>query len=456
MTLSPETSSESLDELLSDEDSARVETPSAMTAVMAAQYVRRQFPAVPRWICWLMRPDPVEIYLQQVVGTTFADSGTVGPWRWEKVPSAHPCLSFWDGRRPDKKNLCAHWVGVLRWVHARGDEFLLFAYLNHKGSLNSEYLVSTNDRALLRQFAKDVRKFVGGTPRRDSCVITVHGAPDMVLPMASRESLYLDENLIGDIESQVHSFFANRNLYRDLDIPYKRGFLFTGAPGTGKTMMIRRLARECHRRFKIEITYLAIKETTDADDIAMLFSCGSEKRPRMLILEDLDSLTRETRIPRSVLLNQLDGLAPRSGVLVIGTTNHPDAIDPALIHRPSRFDRVWMFPLPDEALRLKWLKSTFTDIDTRTLKQLATQTKGWTFAYMNELRVTASLLTVKYGLPKVTPEVLGSTFGLLQTQFEVAKSGYKDNPDYTSVGFSPLANNPKDRLPDLLRPAATR
>ncbi len=71
--------------------------------------------------------------------------------------------------------------------------------------------------------------------------------------------------------------------------------------------------------------------------MADVFSQARQTAPCCLILEDLDSLINDRN--RSYFLNQLDGLEGNDGLLVIGTTNHFDRLDPGLSSRPSRFDR---------------------------------------------------------------------------------------------------------------------
>lgn len=70
-----------------------------------------------------------------------------------------------------------------------------------------------------------------------------------------------------------------------------------------------------------------------------VFSKARAMAPCVLILEDLDSLINDSN--RSFFLNQLDGLEGNDGLLLIGSTNHFDRLDPALSGRPSRFDRKW-------------------------------------------------------------------------------------------------------------------
>ena len=69
----------------------------------------------------------------------------------------------------------------------------------------------------------------------------------------------------------------------------------------------------------------------------MVFGKARQLAPCMLILEDLDSLITDQN--RSFFLNELDGLEGNDGLLIVGTTNHFDRLDPGLSSRPSRFDR---------------------------------------------------------------------------------------------------------------------
>lgn len=78
--------------------------------------------------------------------------------------------------------------------------------------------------------------------------------------------------------------------------------------------------------------------------IRMIFQKAREQAPCFLIWEDLDSIIDDSN--RSFFLNELDGLENNDGILVIGTTNHLDRLDPGIVKRPSRFDRKYLFDNP--------------------------------------------------------------------------------------------------------------
>jgi transitional endoplasmic reticulum ATPase len=71
--------------------------------------------------------------------------------------------------------------------------------------------------------------------------------------------------------------------------------------------------------------------------MTQIFNKARELAPCIVVLEDLDSLINDAN--RSFFLNQMDGLSGNDGLLVVGTTNHFDRLDPGLSSRPSRFDR---------------------------------------------------------------------------------------------------------------------
>jgi SpoVK/Ycf46/Vps4 family AAA+-type ATPase len=150
-----------------------------------------------------------------------------------------------------------------------------------------------------------------------------------------------------------------------------------GPPGTGKTMTVRRLVRMCNERYRANFFSLSIGRKTDEDALGMTFHMAEKSAPSVLILEDMDSLTRESMVTRATFLSYLDGMKSNKGILIIGTTNNPEDIDPALVHRPSRFDRVWVFPVPDRTLRRKFLSHHFGGADPETISQLVSETGNW-------------------------------------------------------------------------------
>ncbi|KAH8920683.1 hypothetical protein BT69DRAFT_1245029 [Atractiella rhizophila] len=154
------------------------------------------------------------------------------------------------------------------------------------------------------------------------------------------ESVILDNGVKENIVEDVRKFMERETWYRKRGIPYRRGYLLHGPPGSGKTCFIEALAG--HFEYNICILNVSERGLTD-DKLNHLLSRVPERT--FVIFEDVDAaFTGRTQsgTPTSVtfsgLLNVLDGLASSASQrLLFMTTNHPEVLDPALI-RPGRID----------------------------------------------------------------------------------------------------------------------
>lgn len=157
-------------------------------------------------------------------------------------------------------------------------------------------------------------------------------------------SVILDEDIAGHIWADVQEFLESGEWYTDRGIPYRRGYLLHGPPGTGKSSFIQALASELG--YSICLLNLADGMVTD-DRLQHLFNAIPEKS--ILLLEDIDAVGLDTsntsvkkneglqKLTLSGLLNALDGIGSSEERIVFMTTNHYDRLAPALI-RPGRID----------------------------------------------------------------------------------------------------------------------
>lgn len=402
------------------------------TSIEAVEFIRREFPEIAVWTCWRTALQPYGIALSRLCKNGYSTQGAAAGWRWQRVKSSYPEVSYYNGRRGEKLG-GQEWVGVIEVFGERGERFLLFSYLAADGEVGSSLLASTADVELLERFGRDMAAALGA---QDAGVpINVINDLDITIPPEDDIPLIVPEAVLSDIESQVRIFFENRELFQRLRLWHRRGLLFAGSPGTGKTMMVRHLMRLAHNQYHAPLFSIVIRRQTDADDIEYLFSEATKKGPSVIVLEDLDSLTRESGITRAALLSLLDGLNPREGVLVLATTNNPEDLDPALARRPSRFDRVWRFGLPDTDLRQRYLDWAFPDVSQPVRERLASMTSGWSFAYLNELRVSAAIMALRSGRSEVGERDLLAAQDLMAVQFKAGKKGYEEKSEEGKVGF---------------------
>lgn len=150
------------------------------------------------------------------------------------------------------------------------------------------------------------------------------------------DTILMPKKKIDDLVTDIQSFIDSRDWYVKRGIPYRRGYMFYGPPGNGKTSMIAGLAS--HFQFDIGNINLRSDNLSDSD----LFDAITFAPQNMLILlEDIDCVIKgrsvESEVTFSGLLNSLDGVASPEGQIIIMTTNHIENLDPALI-RPGRCD----------------------------------------------------------------------------------------------------------------------
>jgi transitional endoplasmic reticulum ATPase len=191
-----------------------------------------------------------------------------------------------------------------------------------------------------------------------------------------------------------------------LSIDPPAGVLLYGPPGTGKTLLARAIASTTEANFiAVDGPELFDKFVGESERaVREVFRQARESAPAVIFFDEVDALgaTRGSEggaAPERVvsqLLTELDGLEQRKGVTVIGATNRPDRVDPALL-RPGRFDRTVEVGLPDssareEILRIHARERPLRDVDFQTL---ARQTDGYSGSDLAALLREASLAALE-------------------------------------------------------------
>lgn len=234
------------------------------------------------------------------------------------------------------------------------------------------------------------------------------------------DNLILRGSLKEEIQRDFSQFFESRAVYERYRIPWKRGAIFIGPPGNGKThtlkALVNQLGKPCLyvRSFKSECG-------TEQENMAEVFN-RARMSPCVVVLEDLDSMLDDEN--RSFFLNELDGFQPNTGVVVLATTNHPEKLDPAILDRPSRFDRKYQFELPGRAERLAYINKWNSELESELLlpehcqAAIVKQTEDFSFAYLKELFVSSTVQWVSEGGRRSVYDVLLSQTAALRQQMK--------------------------------------
>ncbi|MEM4353045.1 MAG: AAA family ATPase, partial [Candidatus Caldarchaeum sp.] len=200
-------------------------------------------------------------------------------------------------------------------------------------------------------------------------------------------------------------------VFKRLGIRPPRGILLYGPPGTGKTLLAKAVATESQANFISvkgpEVLSKWVGESEKA--VREIFRKARETAPCIIFFDELDSIAPRRGIHTDAgvtdrivnqLLTEMDGIQTLKGVVIMGATNRPDILDPALL-RPGRFDRVLYVPPPDKASRLAIFKihtremPLDSDVD---LEALASITEGYTGADIEAVVREAAMLAARENL----------------------------------------------------------
>lgn len=173
------------------------------------------------------------------------------------------------------------------------------------------------------------------------------------------------DNQILELKETVELPLKSPEIFEEVGIDPPKGVLLFGPPGTGKTLLAKAVARETNATFiKIVASEFANKFLGEgARMVREVFELSQEKAPAIIFIDEIDAVgakrnnisdgaDREVQRTLMQLLSELDGFDPRGNVGIIGATNRPDILDPALL-RPGRFDRSIEVPLPNKENRKK-------------------------------------------------------------------------------------------------------
>ena len=236
----------------------------------------------------------------------------------------------------------------------------------------------------------------------------------------SWDSLILPDEIKAQLQ-QLQAVIEDPESAKRFGVDPPTGLLLAGPPGTGKTTVAKVLAAQARASFyPISGADVISKWVGDSErNIRQLFDRARENRPSIVFIDEIDAIAGRRGESLGVhdshvnqLLAEIDGLGGQRGVFVVGATNRPDQLDPALL-RGGRLSRTIFLGLPDEAGRLAMLRLHTARMPTVgvRLDELAAETDGFSPADLKSLAQEAALAAMtRTNQEDETPSVLHEDF----------------------------------------------
>ncbi len=221
--------------------------------------------------------------------------------------------------------------------------------------------------------------------------------------------------------AEIVDYLHTPDKYKEIGASMPKGILLAGPPGTGKTMLAKAVAGEASVPFfsMSGSEFVEMFVGMGASKVRDLFKQAKEKAPCIVFIDEIDAIgkSRDSRYgggndEREQTLNQLlsemDGFDPSKGLLILGATNRPEILDPALL-RPGRFDRRVVVDKPDIKGRVNILKVHSKNVlldETVDFEEIGLATSGAVGADLANMMNEAAITAVKHGRQAVSQKDL--------------------------------------------------
>ena len=221
----------------------------------------------------------------------------------------------------------------------------------------------------------------------------------------------LDDQVV-ELKEAVELPLMEPERFERIGIEPPKGVLLIGPPGTGKTLLAKAVAHRTSATFiRVVGSELVQKYIGEGSRLVReLFEMAKEKSPSIVFIDEMDAIgarrfesatsgDREVQRTLMQLLAEMDGFDSRGDVKIIGATNRPDILDPALL-RPGRFDRIIEIPIPTFESRVEILKIHTSGISLSgevNTEDIASITEGASGADLKAIVMESGMLAIRSG-----------------------------------------------------------
>lgn len=199
--------------------------------------------------------------------------------------------------------------------------------------------------------------------------------------------------VVTQVVEQIQTFWEREQVFARYELPFRRGILLYGPPGSGKSSTIRLVCEDVVKRGGVVLLYDTHPNTFQAG--YRYFRRTQPNTPAVVVMEDLDAIFKQWN--ESAVLNMLDGVESVHKTVFLATTNYMENLGERVTNRPSRFDRRYMVGHPMPEVRRMYLESLLREDDTiPDIDRWVKDTHGLSLSHLKELFVGVIVMGSEY------------------------------------------------------------